>query len=311
VTVLCKRSRWKRCPTGKPVILSRRDVEIFKLLNRYRYLRTSTIAAFLAKKDKTHVSRRLADLYHEQPYLSRYDTRRKLANADHQDDVYELTALSRQVLGLNGTLARTTDTQVGNNGEYRYFQHALMICDILSSIELGCMQGGIRYIGWEEIVAKAMVKEYKVMAHWEGKEYPVVPDGLFGLEYPDKSFRFFALEADRGTEPLVRTNLLQTSYKKKLLLYRSILLNQTYKKHWGVPNLYVATVTTSEQRMEHMKEVLLSITGGRGNTVFLFKTYKGTPFSAPPADGHMLSESWLRAGYPPLYIGPDKPLFEL
>ena len=40
VNVLSKRSRWTRSPTGKPVILSRRDIEIFRLLNRYRYLRT-------------------------------------------------------------------------------------------------------------------------------------------------------------------------------------------------------------------------------------------------------------------------------
>ena len=138
----------------------------------------------------------------------------------------------------------------------------------------------------------------QIWAPLEGKEYAVIPDALFGIEYPDKGFRFFALEADRGTEPLTRKNYYQTSYKKKLLLYRSIVTLRSHETHWKIPNLYVLNVTTSAERMENIKKLTLDLTGGRGNSVMLFKVHKGTAFSGPPADGHVLTEPWGRAGYP-------------
>src|ERR1700694_4729351 len=102
--------------------------------------------------------------------------------------------------------------------------------------------------------------------------------------------------------PVFRSNLEQTSYHKKLLGYREILSQGIYKKHLGIPNLLVVNVTTSADRMEHMKEALKQITDAWGHNVFLFKCMKGDVFKAPPADAHMLLEPWERAGYPPFKI---------
>ena len=77
----------------------------------------------------------------------------------------------------------------------------------------------------------------------------VVPDGLFGLEYArdgQKLYRFFALEADRNTMPVKRSNLEQTSYLRKVLAYRQIITQDIHRSHLGLPNLLVLTVTTNE-----------------------------------------------------------------
>ena len=75
-----------------------------------------------------------------------------------------------------------------------------------------------------------------------------MPDGLFGIEYGSggtKAYRFFALEADRGTMPVVRSGAGQTSYLAKLASYQKIIGSRTFKTHLGLPNLLVLTLTTS------------------------------------------------------------------
>jgi hypothetical protein len=40
---------------------------------------------------------------------------------------------------------------------------------------------------------------------------------------------YYAIEADRGTEPIERSNLNQTSYLRKFLQYAHVLKGGTYK----------------------------------------------------------------------------------
>ena len=308
-----RRARTFRQPTGKPVLISARDVEIFKLLNRYRFLRSTYLCAFFPKSDATNLLKRLGTLYHEQPYLNRPERQYSYANALYLPAVYEIDALARQVLKYHGISPVMADCQAGRTGDSRHFAHALMICDVLASIELGSKERSVRFVAWEEILAKAPCRELEdpfrisVTFTHNGKRQTigVVPDGMFGLEYlqnGEKSYRFFALEADRQTMPIFRGNLTQTSYHRKVLAYREILTQEIHKKHFGVPNLFILNVTTSAERMGHMIEALKQITGGRGNSVFLFKTMKGDLFKAPPADAHMMIEPWFRAGYPAFNI---------
>ncbi len=332
-----RRSRLYRQPTGKPVLLSKRDVEIFKLLNRYRYLRSTFLHAFL-KGERSRFIRRLGQLYHEGGYIDRPKNQYNYANALYLPAVYELSNKGREVLrNRAGISPLAADRQAGSTSEARNFAHALMVCDILASIEIGCIRSGsvpterdnemtsdglvgsrygsgysffrpaTRFITQEEIIGRAPCKEFadpfRVPVTVEGKEINVVPDGLFGLEYPNKTYRFFALEAEPGTMPVYRKSLNHTSYHRKLLAYREVLSSRLPKSHFGVPNLFILNVTTSEDRMKHMMEDLKGMTQGRGNPVFLFKVMKGDMFKAPPADGHILSEPWASPGHPQFVIG--------
>ncbi len=127
----------------------------------------------------------------------------------------------------------------------------------------------------------------------------VVPDGLFGIAYQDgdarPTYRFFALEADRGTMPIARSDRKQTSYLGKLAAYDEIIARQIHKTHWGIPNLLVLTVTTSAARAS---EIVGKLPDGR--PAFLFKAIEGRALSAPAL--HLLLEPWMRPGSPPLCI---------
>lgn len=98
--------------------------------------------------------------------------------------------------------------------------------------------------------------------------------------------------------PVARSNPNQTSYLRKLAAYREVIEHRVHKSHFGVPNLLVLTLTTSEVRM---KEILTRLSAQAGNNAaFLFKAIRGdTPRQPTP---QLLTEPWERAGLPPLCI---------
>ena len=129
----------------------------------------------------------------------------------------------------------------------------------------------------------------------------VVPDGLFGIEYTVngvKAYRFFALEADRGTMPVARSNSNQTSYLGKLVAYREIIAQRVHKTHLGLPNLLVLTLTTGEARMADIIGRLRGQTGD--NAAFLFKSVDASGLTRPAPQ--LLFEPWQRAGFSFLHI---------
>src|SRR6266481_4369983 len=83
-----RRSRMQRTRTGKRIELTTRDVEIFKLLCKYRYLRSTYIHAFVGGASETRFKERLGNLFHE-GYLDRPTQQWDFANARHIPVVHE------------------------------------------------------------------------------------------------------------------------------------------------------------------------------------------------------------------------------
>jgi len=225
-------------------------------------------------------------------------------------------------------LALEAGVAAGRNGARpgRHFQHELMICDILSSIEIGVSKDAeLRFISWPEILASPKMPERtryaaKPLAARVPVTYtppsarkshrtdrPLLPDALFGLEYSangKKQYRFFALEADRNTQPIVRRNLHQSSYLRKILQYREIAARSVHKTLWGLPNLLVLTVTTSDRHRENIMGLVDELTAGKGSTSLLFKTLPSlaSPERVPVPIPEFLTGPWHRAGQPDFFI---------
>ncbi len=320
-----RRSRMSRKKTGKHIAISPRDIEIFQLLERYRYLRSTFLYALVGGKSETRFKERLGDLYHEGGYINRPKAQWQYANARYMPVIYELAAPGRDVLRDTGNQSETTQLRFRRSmGAHHQFAHALMICDILASIELGVREASnLRFIPWQEIIAKAPEETRAAhnplalpvsVSHLSARtrkrhdaKTTLIPDALFGLEYTGsdgaKRYRFFALEADRNTIPVRRPNLNQSSYLKKLLAYREIAARKIYTSHLGIPNLMVLTVTTNTRHMQNIMELLLELTEC-GSKLFLFKTMSalGDFQQAPKPTPHMLTESWQRVGYEAFWI---------
>ena len=117
----------------------------------------------------------------------------------------------------------------------------------------------------------------------------VEPDRVFGLCFKGRPAGrdcvYFFLEADRGTMPVVRQGLDQTSFRRKLLGYQETWRQGLHRRHLGIPNFRVLTVTTTEDRLAHLLEACRSNPGSAG--IFLFGHQRGI------ARGHLLNYEWV------------------
>jgi hypothetical protein len=288
----------KRTRTGRRIELSARDIELFRLLVRYRYLRSTYLYAFLGGASLTRFKERLGDLFHE-GYLDRPREQWEFVDARCRPVVHEIGAGGLQVLrNLVGAVESATFLKSAP----RQYRHALMICEALASLELGCRQSGLRFVACPEILAKAPEATRSSGVPWRlplpSGGY-IAPDGVFGIEHREgaaKSYRFFALEADRGTMPVSRTALGQTSYLAKLGCYREVISRGGHREQWSVPNLLVLTLTTSASRLADM----LRIGAGNLGPEFLFQATGEGDLLRP--DLALLGEPWQRAGHAPFSL---------
>lgn len=125
-----------------------------------------------------------------------------------------------------------------------------------------------------------------------------MPDAVFGLEYEAngaRTYRFFALETDRGTMPIARSKPGQNSNLAKLECYGTVLDQQFYRTHWGIPNLLALTLTTRAARASAIVTKL-----GTTSPAFLFKAVDTGMLTFPAPS--TLNAQWDRAGRAPICI---------
>jgi hypothetical protein len=224
---------------------------------------------------------------------------------------YALGEQGEKALALLGKKHRYTVPPGGG------FAHAAMTVTITANIELAATTAGFRYISQEEILAKAP-HETRAAKHpislpakisWrfpkgaQHSDRPTTPDQLFGIDYGE-GCRFFAVEADRGTEIVEPSDLKANSILRKLLSYRDILNHHAYRKVWGIPNLLVLIVTTSEARVENMLELAAKvIPSGSENILFTHIPGFDVFFRSPPLLPQLWDTPWKRTGHKPFDIG--------
>ncbi len=193
-------------------------------------------------------------------------------------------------------------TQLDRKPSYwpaRNFAHSMMICDTLASIEIGLKGTGCRLIPWTEILERATVEEPMrlpfAFTH-EGKHVSskLVPDGLFGIQYPDGTASFFALETEHG-QPLTRSHFGSGSTKKKLLAYKAISDSKAFKQ-MGVNNLRVLVVAPTEQRSANMAQLATELFGSTNLFLFHHIPVQEILFKAPPPFPDLITSQWKRAG---------------
>lgn len=320
-----RRSRMRRVNSGKRIELTDRDIELFKLLNRYHFLRSNFLYAFLGGNSETRFKERLGHLYHDGRYINRPEQQWQFANCRYMPVIYELDDRGEHVLRERGLIHNDSPLlKKGRMGACRQFAHQLMICDCMASIELGVRQDqNLRFISWQEIIAKVPETTRKLdnpfaipvsILHTlqrtgvtQRADIRIVPDGIFGLEYTrdgSKAYRFFALEADRNTQPVIRSDLQQTSYLRKILGYRQISAQSIHKSHLGLPNLFVLTVTTNEHHMVNIMSLVRGLAHEGKSRLFLFKMMSslGDFEKAPTPTLDMLTGPWVRVGYEVFFV---------
>lgn len=156
--------------------------------------------------------------------------------------VYDLAKKAQDYLFDQG-MSENTVTPTG------HWVHGYMTSCVTSSIDIVAACDKVRYIPAHEILA---IKDAPLAIPIDGQR--LFPDQIFALNY-GRSFRVFALEVDRGTEPKT-TGAKRKSYANSIELYRKLIERQFYKSHYGLKApllvLWVFSSRTNEARFLEM-----------------------------------------------------------
>lgn len=271
-----------------------RDLKLFQLLYRYRYLRTDRLLKWFAPCSENRLKERLGDLYHEEFYINRPNTQWNRANSGLMPVTYELTKK-----GLNAFLEHSgqltlPEPAVSHAGlkpkEIRQFHHALAISHALFDLEIAfkdkpnqrlifeheILSRGSKKLG-KEISATRLPVTLPCSPYMPRQRKPrptwAVPDALFAVETFENEnplYRFYMLEVELKN-PLIRRTPEQSSTLKKLLAYKQVLQGDIARKHLSLPNLYVIFETNSPDKLKAIQALASEIWSEEQHNRVLFK----------------------------------------
>jgi hypothetical protein len=270
--------RFIRFPAIAPVELTQRDRQVVALFQLHRFLQSRQITALISN-NRHCLLRRLQLLYHH-GYLERPRA---------QLDYYHKGGSRPIVYGLGSKGASLLRKELGDKfhdvrwGEKNrsvrriFLEHALLVSDVMVTLELACRRAGnVRLLCEDQLIRAHINGTSAPLFRWRvgiggGVTLGVVPDRVFALEV-DKEGKteraYFCLEADRGTMPVGRKNLSQTSMYRKFLAYAATWSNAVHEKRFGFHRFRVLTVTRSAERAKSLVEACSKLERGHG--LFLF-----------------------------------------
>jgi DNA-binding Lrp family transcriptional regulator len=265
--------------------LTKRDREIIRLIHRHQFLRSHQIIA-LVDGSPQQVLRRLKLLF-QHGYLERPRAQLEYyQNGGSRPMVYGLGTKGGKLLSQELGVAASRIERNHDVGRM-YLEHAILVSDVMVSIELACRKSGeVRLLYEDELALQSKHREFqwnvKVPDH--GVTLGVVPDRVFALEYTDQTGKmqrvYFFLEADRGTMPVVRSGLTQTSFYRKLLTYEATWTQKVHQRKLGIHRFRVLTVTTNAMRVTSLLEACSRLKRGHGLFLFADRTVlEKDPFS--------------------------------
>jgi len=262
---LGRRTRFKRTPTGKRLILGERDVAILRYLYRYRFLRQSDLIRLLQPKSPKRFTERLGDLFHETGYISRPTFHISQFDQRCVSMLYEISSAGVAFLEAHNELPdRAVTFSRRARGTYNpQHLHTMMIIEALVDVELATeLEPNQRFVPVDEILRKAPERARNAknplsipVTIYPSAEHPIVrkrmdthiiPDALYGIEYlidGEARYRFWALECER-TSPKSRSTTEFSSTALKRAAYAALIQSKQFKVHWGIPNMKVHMVTS-------------------------------------------------------------------
>jgi hypothetical protein len=250
--------------------LTKRDLEILRCFRRYRFLRSDHLTSLLPGS-KQQLLRRLQLLFHH-GYLERPRCQIDYYRSGSRRITYGFGNKGASVLARESALPfRRFDWQWKNRVTRFFLEHALLVSDILVAVELAC-----RARPEIKLILPDEMPRWKVALNRVSK-VGVVPDAAFALESNGKRCWFF-VEADRGTMPIQRRNLRQSSFQRKLLAYEATWTQDIHHTDLNVHRFRVLTITNSPARLASMRETCRSLKRGHGLFLFIqLKTLREEP----------------------------------
>lgn len=275
-----RRKRYTRGDAGVRVEITDRDIEILQAVRAARFLRSTHIIALVDGSAKK-ITERLGQLFH----AGLLD--RPRAQIDYHADgstpmVYALGQKGAALLSerFGGDEGRFDWARKNQRAGRRFVDHTLGIADVHVALTLACrLTPAAELVAERDLRAKLpettrtrkqpWLITAKVAIAGEAHQLSVVPDMVFGLALEDDTRRCFVVERDRGTMPIVRAELEQTSIQRKLLAYDAAWRMKTHERLFGWRNFRVLIVTSDAVRARNIRCAIAKLNSGRGSDLFL------------------------------------------
>jgi len=284
-------SKLKRKPVKGSVQLTQRDQEILLALHKYRFLTTDHLQSLTGSQSRWALNARLRLLY-DHKYIDRPKAQYAIfAYADKRPIVYALGNEGASILSIRYGLKMPRNvywTEKNRRVREKHIEHTLGISEFMVSIEIMCREtNGVEFIDPEAIIARSPAAtrraryplRWKTQVRHNGKhiDVAVVPDFVFGIRLMDDNRqtreKYFFVEVDRGTMPITRADITQTSFKRKVLSYADTFESGLAKTRFGINGFQVLTVTTSNERIKAIQAVINDLPEKSFSAgTFLFKT---------------------------------------
>jgi hypothetical protein len=281
-----RRPRFRRATEPPAFRLTDDDIVIIRQLASHRFLRSTHIAALVGRSlDRTND--RLSKLFHG-GYIDR--PRAQLEYKPTRGSgpmVYALADLGARLLrDHDGVGIAAAEWSRKNREAGRPFiEHQLEIMDFFVSLQITLKDHeDLKIMHPAELVqsfpdqrvspASPFLLRARVTHQGVWHDIGVVTDLVFGLKFKDGSRRCFMVEIDRGTMPVTRSSMMQTSFEKKMRAYLSAHAVHQHERQFGWKTFRVLTVTTDDARKRTMIESLrrIRIPHSPGASLFFFAT---------------------------------------
>ena len=297
-----RRPRFTRA-APEPIQLTADDTAIIGHIGQHRFLRSTHIARLIPHRSYKKLIERLAALFHN-GFLDRPRAQLDVyATGGSAPMVYGLGSRGAQLLAeTNGRSQADLDWSDKNRSVGRVFiDHTLLMADLMVAATCAVLaRPDVALLPAAHILAGAPDSTCRAANPWklttrvlqngQGQDLVVIPDAVFGLDFTEARMRkYFFVEADCGTMPVVRAGLNQTSFARKLMAYLAGGGKaNAFGQQLGIGNFRVLTVTTSGERITSMIQALKDLTNAAGSAQFLF-----TDRSTLLAAHDLLSLEWL------------------
>ena len=281
-----RRPRFTRATELPLMQITDRDAEMVRHVAVHRFLRSTQISKLLDAPHKK-VIERLSLLYHAN-YLDRPRAQLEyhVRGGGSEAMVYALGSEGARLLAeRNGFNLTYSDWTRKNRDTGREFiLHSLAVADIAVALTTECRtHNGIKIHHPAQLLAALPEHTRQEQRPWSlrvrvqnngtTRDIGVFPDYVFALYLPDGRRRPFFVECDRGTMPVMRANLDQTSMLRKFLAYEAVRQQGLHTSRYGWQNFRVLITTTSAERIDTMRSVIASTPALKSSPLFLFASH--------------------------------------
>ena len=264
-TSTTRRPRFERTEIRTHLQLTDRDLDIMAHVGRSRFLRSTDIAKLVAGTEKK-VIERLGQLFYA-GYLDRVDeTQYYRPGAGSARIVYALTDQGARALidqKRMPPVQRLAFARKNQEATKPHIKHTLAVADFTVRLTTGCRRRSDITLQLRDELLATMPEQTRtsgapfkwtvpVMHQGELVKIGINPDLEFALAYTDGTRRCFLVERDRGSMPIARERLDQTSILKKLLGYDSGRKQDLHKTQFNWRNFRVLFIAETPQRADNI-----------------------------------------------------------